>query len=78
MIYLSVEPTIRTVIYSPPANKPDHAARIWESPRQEYDSSSICSRIDTQSCGARSVIQELLRRPTLDLLVAFDGYSGLR
>jgi len=36
--YLSVEPTIRTFIRSPPANETDSAARIWEILRQDYDS----------------------------------------
>jgi len=38
MIYLSVEPTIRTVIRSPPANEIDSATRVWGFLCQEYDS----------------------------------------
>jgi hypothetical protein len=43
MIYLSVEPTIRTVISSLPENEIDDPARVWEFLRQKYDSASLKS-----------------------------------
>jgi len=62
MIYLSVEPTIRTVICSPPANETDFAPRVSEFLRQEHDSAlPISGRIDSRSCGACSEMPELLR-----------------
>jgi len=43
MIYLSVEPTIRTVISSLPENKIDDPVRVWEFLRQKYDSACLKS-----------------------------------
>jgi len=43
MIYLSVEPTIRTIISSLPENEIDDPARVWEFLRQKYDSASLYS-----------------------------------
>jgi len=43
MIYLSVEPTIRTIISSLPKNEIDDPAHIWEFLRQKYDSASLKS-----------------------------------
>jgi len=43
MIYLSVEPTIRTVISSLPENEIDDPARAWERLRQKYKSASQIS-----------------------------------
>ena len=42
-IYLSVEPTIRTVISSLPENEIDVPARVWEFLCQKYDSASLKS-----------------------------------
>jgi len=55
---------------SPPANEIYSAARICEFLRQEYETPfMIFGRIDTRSCGARSVIPELSHTP--------NGYSEL-
>jgi len=43
MIYLSVEPTILTVISILPKNEIDDSASLWEFLRQKYDSASLKS-----------------------------------
>ena len=43
MIYLSVEPTIRTIISSLPENEIDDPASVWEFLRQKYHSASLKS-----------------------------------